>query len=210
MLTSKQKKTRLRRDLLTIRKSLTEAEHLSTSTAISRLIRNLDEYKEAETIGVYFATNAEVSLDSFIIQARKDGKQLFLPVISKFSGERRMYLQSWSEEDELIKNRFGIAEPKNNSEAAGTRANDEQLDLILMPLLGYSQSGARLGMGAGYYDRYLNSLGDHAKTKRIGIAHSSQECEEIPQDEWDKKMHMLVNEKEVHRFLHQISSEIYY
>lgn len=210
MLTSKQKKNRLRRDLRAIRKRLSKDEHHSTSATISRILRNLDEYKQASTIGVYLATEEEVSLDPFIVQARKDGKKLFLPVISKTSGEKRMYLQQWTEEDELASNRYGIDEPINSSGATGTRASDERLDIILMPLLGYSVGGARLGQGAGYYDRYLEQIGDHSQTKRIGIAHSCQECEEIPQEEWDKKMHMLVNEKEVLKFLVQVTTETFY
>jgi len=207
----KHQKIKLREELRTRRKNLSTEVRQTTSLEISRQLRQLDIYKEAETIGVYLATAEEVSLDPFIVQARLDGKKLLLPVISKVSGEKRMFLQHWSENDELTENRFGISEPHKMKDSvdAGTRATDTQLDLLLMPLVGYTRGGSRLGMGVGYYDRYLNQLGEHSKTQRIGIAHSCQEQDNIPQNEWDRKMHMLINEHEVLRFLVQSSSSFY-
>lgn len=205
----KQKKIRLRKQLRAKRRNLSNEERHSASKAISRQIRNLDDYKKAEKIGVYLATPEEISLDPFIDAARKDKKILFLPVISKFSGEKQMHLQSWSEHDELTNNRFGIAEPKQIISSQVTPSENDALDLLLIPVVGYTNTGVRLGMGAGYYDRYLEKQDERSNTIRIGIAHSCQNHDEIPQEEWDKKMHFLVHENAVIRFLIHTPSNFY-
>ena len=68
------------------------------------------------------------------------------------------------------------------------------LDCILVPGLAFDRRGGRMGMGAGYYDRYLQQI---AVEKRIGIAWDNQISEEMlpmaPHDEW---MHTIVTPSE--------------
>ena len=54
--------------------------------------------------------------------------------------------------DPLRRNRFGIAEP-----AGGIRVPLTALSVVLMPLVAFSDEGRRIGMGGGFYDRYLCS-----------------------------------------------------
>ena len=67
-------------------------------------------------------------------------------------------------------------------------------DMLLMPLVGYDRFGNRLGMGAGYYDRCLESLSDLATPLRVGIAYSLQEIDPVAKNKWDIPLHGLVNE----------------
>jgi len=61
-------------------------------------------------------------------------------------------------------------------------------------LVAYDLQGNRLGMGAGYYDRELESLRDSTTPLRIGIAYSLQEVSLLPKDDWDISLHGVVNE----------------
>ena len=63
-----------------------------------------------------------------------------------------------------------------------------------MPLVGYDHLGNRLGMGAGYYDRHLESLRNSSLPLRVGIAYSLQEIESLKQNDWDIPLHGVVNE----------------
>ena len=56
------------------------------------------------------------------------------------------------------------------------------LDFILVPGLAFSKTGARLGQGGGYYDRYLPQA---PQARKIGTAFSIQELQEIPLDQHD-------------------------
>lgn len=51
---------------------------------------------------------------------------------------------------EMIKNEFGIDEPKD-----GVEIDETEIDLVLIPLLAFDKKGYRVGFGKGYYDKFL-------------------------------------------------------
>jgi 5-formyltetrahydrofolate cyclo-ligase len=51
---------------------------------------------------------------------------------------------------EMIKNEYGIDEPKH-----GTKITETEIDVVLIPLLAFDQKGYRVGFGKGYYDKFL-------------------------------------------------------
>ncbi len=117
-----------------------------------------------------------------------DGHELALPVIST-SDNFSMQFHWWRADTLLTKNKYGILEPE-----ASPSTSISDFDLLIMPLLGYDQLGNRLGMGAGYYDRHLESLRDLEKPLRVGIAYSLQKIDLIDTNKWDIPLHGLVNE----------------
>ena len=84
---------------------------------------------------------------------------------------------------ELVRERFGIRAP-----APGQRL--EQLDLIVVPGLAFTDQGVRLGRGAGFYDRFLFTI--PATTVKIGVCFESQRISEIPHEFHDVKMDAVV------------------
>jgi len=87
----------------------------------------------------------------------------------------------------LSKNHYGILEPSIND-----AVNNPIFEVMLMPLAAFDHAGNRLGMGAGFYDRYLASL--PSKPLLIGCAHSIQKTDLVPTDEWDQPMDAVVTE----------------
>lgn len=71
--------------------------------------------------------------------------------------------------------------------------NKDTMPFVLIPGLGFSRSGLRLGRGGGFYDRFL----DGYTGKKIGIAFSCQIIDELPEDKWDIKMDLVITEKEI-------------
>lgn len=67
-----------------------------------------------------------------------------------------------------------------------------ELDLILLPLLGFDALGFRLGQGGGFYDRAL--AGCAGRPYRVGVAFECQRVEQIPVDEWDQRLHAVLTE----------------
>lgn len=69
------------------------------------------------------------------------------------------------------------------------------LDLIIIPGLGFTTNGKRLGRGKGYYDKYII---DYKKKylcndlKTIGLAFSQQICDEIPTTEQDSLIDFII------------------
>lgn len=59
----------------------------------------------------------------------------------------------------------------------------ERLNVVVVPGLGFSEDGARLGRGGGFYDRFLAQRGLTAV--KVGLALDEQVVPQIPTDEWD-------------------------
>lgn len=95
-----------------------------------------------------------------------------------------MRFRRW--DGELVQGPYGIGQPADD-------APDVAPDIILTPLVAFERSGARLGQGAGFYDR---AFAGHAAAWRVGVAWSMQEHLCIPTDPWDVPLHAIVTEKE--------------
>lgn len=67
-----------------------------------------------------------------------------------------------------------------------------ELDVIILPGLGFTREGARLGRGGGYYDRLLAQL--PASTWRVGVCFSSQLCQQLPLEPHDMPLHAVATE----------------
>lgn len=64
---------------------------------------------------------------------------------------------------QLATNEWGIQEPKQ-----GVPTDSDKIDMVLIPLLAFDQSGHRVGYGKGYYDRFLDSC--KSGCKKIGLS----------------------------------------
>ena len=65
------------------------------------------------------------------------------------------------------------------------------LDMIIVPLVAFDQTGARLGYVGGCYDRYLPTLS--ATCQIIGIAFDEQRVDHVPTDAHDLPLPHLVS-----------------
>jgi 5-formyltetrahydrofolate cyclo-ligase len=67
--------------------------------------------------------------------------------------------------------------------------------VILVPGVAFTRAGARLGRGAGYYDRFL--AGADPAAVKVGLAFSSQIVPELPEEPFDVRLDRLVTESAV-------------
>ena len=88
--------------------------------------------------------------------------------------------------EKLEKGSFEIMEPKDSCEKA------KKIDCVLIPTVGASKLGARLGYGKGYYDRFLSST----DAVKISLTYSKQIVKSIPNDSHDIKIDWIVTEDE--------------
>jgi len=70
----------------------------------------------------------------------------------------------------------------------------QDIDLILIPLVGWDETGGRLGMGAGFYDRVLQPFAQSDTPIRAGVAYQLQKVRAVPVEPWDIRLHMVLSE----------------
>jgi len=76
------------------------------------------------------------------------------------------------------------------------RAFEGSLPVALTPGLAFSAAGARLGHGAGYYDRWFAA---NPQARRIALAFEGQLTDAVPLEPHDRLMHLIVTERRVIR-----------
>jgi 5-formyltetrahydrofolate cyclo-ligase len=125
------------------------------------------------------------------------GKTLYLPVLVNFS-ERKLWFSAYTPGDPLVRNRFGIPEPKRVHDR---RIRTVALDLVLLPLVAFDTMGHRLGMGGGYYDHsfeFINLRVHWRKPRLVGLAYEFQRVPLIEPEPWDIPLDAIATEQGVY------------
>jgi len=141
-----------------------------------------------KSIGGYYPSNYEIDDLNILDLLEKKNFKVSLPIIKK---DNQMNFYSWSRNDPLKINKFGIPEPVSSKIFYP--------DILLVPLVAYDSSLNRLGYGGGYYDRYIEKIEKIKKVTKIGLAFSFQKISSIPINQYDKKLDFIVTEKEILR-----------
>ncbi len=97
---------------------------------------------------------------------------------------------------DMTHDRHGLRYP-----AAGQPMPIDEIDLIVVPGIGFDRAGNRLGRGGGFYDRFLSR--DGFRGLICGLAFEEQVIETIPMMEHDIRLNLLVTDKGVLRFNHK-------
>ena len=137
-----------------------------------------------KVIGGYFPINYEVDDLDILKEFDKKKYQISLPVIKK---NFEMDFYKWSFKEPLKINMYGIPEPE--------KIKLIYPDVILVPLVAFDEKLNRLGYGGGYYDRLIKKLSEKKKILKIGLALSTQKINNVPINEYDKKLDYIVTDK---------------
>jgi len=190
-------KPELRRLLRDRRRELTCSQQNTAALATTLRLLRSDWFRHSDKLAFYLANDGEIDTALLMHVALDLGKQCFLPRIDR-STQPLMQFARYRRGDRLIRNRFGIAEPLPRA----TLIAPAELDLVLMPLVGFDRHGGRLGMGAGYYDRSFahKRLRPGAQPTLIGLAHECQRLELLPNNDWDVPLDGVVSDTATYRF----------
>jgi 5-formyltetrahydrofolate cyclo-ligase len=185
-------KKELRQRLRHIIDKVPREQMLQRSLLACRQLSETPEYRRAECIMVFLSLPHELDTTPLVLQAWQDSKRVLAPKV--IWGERRMLpTEIRSLHQGISENPLGIREP-----ADGPVTAVADLDLVLIPGLGFDGHGNRLGRGRGFYDRFLAHR-DYRATS-CAIALEDQFVEELPSDPLDRKVDMLVTDKCVRYF----------
>lgn len=186
MSSGKEAKQRLRREMLAIRRSLSAEEIEKGSEAIAAYFCAWPKYRAAEVVMFYLPMADEPQTAALIEDAWRAGKKVVVPLMGEVYGVMEAaVLDGW---DSLVTGRLGLKMP---DPAKTRRIAPADIGLVVVPGVAFDLAGRRLGMGAGYYDRFLPKA---ASACRMGLVWSAQIVPEVPADEHDVQMDYLLTE----------------
>ena len=180
----REQKNRIRQILRQRKEAMIPEDRLEKSKRICRhLIRLI---RDGETVMVYTSKEKEVNTIPLITTLFERGNPVIVPIIVKDDISLRLsYLQDFSV---LVPSTFGVPEPIGSE----IFATGEDVDTIILPMLGFDRIGGRIGYGAGYYDRFLAK---NQNIRKIGIAFACQQYDNLPVDENDIPMDYIITEE---------------
>ena len=185
METLKNIKNRQRSQCLTARRNLSDAERAAYSHAICQTLTTLEAAIRSETFLSYMATWDEVDLSEFHEWATARGKRVCWPITYPHG---LMEAAMPDASDAFVKGKFDILSPDPERSRI---IPPEEIDIVLVPCVGFDEAGNRLGHGGGYYDRYLPRCPRAAK---ILVAFEAQRLDAVCAGENDVAMDIIVTE----------------
>lgn len=176
-------KAELRRQLRAEAARHTSDESAEGSRAICERLAAQDVWRNARTVLLYSPLPGEPDLQALVQSALEAHKTLVFPRYATGAGAYQI-CHVTEPASQLIRGRFGILEPR--TECAVWKLNE--LDLALVPGIGFSLNGCRLGRGKGYLDRMLSEV----RGWKCGVAFDWQVTVEIPAERHDIRLNSIV------------------
>ena len=192
-------KIELRRSLRARRNELTPDDQRLAATRLASNLVGTRPFLTSRRVACYLPNDGEIDTGPVIERLRRLRKTCYLPVLSRLSRDRLWFAEAGLK-TKLAPNRFGIPEPVVKS---SDLVRAQELDLILMPLVGFDDEGNRLGMGGGFYDRSLEFLRHRQHWRKphlLGIAYDFQRVNGLTADPWDVPLQGVITDQTVYLY----------
>ncbi len=158
------------------------------STAICARLNALERWRQAGIVHCYVgALPGEVRTERLMRRALRDHKRVICPRVCPHG---QLEHREVTELSQLTGSAFGLREPDPELCAPMDATLPE---ILVVPGVAFSADGHRLGMGGGYYDRFLSQTG----TARIGLAFEMQLIDSLPRADHDEPVDLIVTELRV-------------
>ena len=181
-------KKALRKEILLKRRHLDETVCRQYGRQFAKQIISLEEYKEADTILCYASCKGEADTWLLIEKALEDGKRVALP---RVTGPAEMHFYKITSMKDVAPGYYDIPEP---SEAC----QEEIVEgFLVVPGTAFDRQMHRMGYGGGFYDAWLECHG--SQVTACGLAYDFQLRNEIPVEQHDRRMDIVITPDEVIR-----------
>ena len=182
-------KRQIRQEIRAMLAHIDENELHNRSMAIFQRLIDMRQWREAKTIGIYVSFGKEVLTSPIIEYGWSIGKRIAVPKAN--ISTKAMHFYEITSFSQLEKTTLKLQEPLV-SECKYVAS--EEIDLLIVPGLAFTEDGYRLGYGGGFYDRYLPTF--HGKTCALTL--QAQMVANIPVDKYDQAVQTVLTEYAVY------------
>ena len=179
--TTAEEKTRLRKLIGSRLTAMSHDARKAEDDVLFASFLSLPEVAQAATIALFCGVGSEPDTSALFDPLLARGKRLVLP---RMLPGRQMEMRQFVPHRPLVPHPFGIPEP----DADCPLILPGQIDLVLVPALCYDRQGYRLGMGGGYYDRWLAGFGGYT----VGLCRQALLQDRLPVEEHDRPVDVVI------------------
>ena len=180
-----EKKAALRSQVKSALAMLSINERLEKSNKIANLLYATPEWKNAKLIGITISTLTEVDTFAIIDHAWSQNKKIAIPKSHPKTKEMTFHLLE--NFDQLENIYVNLLEPIPTKT---TLVDKENIDLLIVPGLAFTTTGKRLGMGGGFYDRFIKDFSGVT----LALAFSQQLLDEVPTEAHDMTISKIITD----------------
>lgn len=177
-------KTLLRRQLRQQRAALSPALRQQAEQQAMQQASARGWLRRGQRIAAYIPVGSEFSAWPVILQALKNGAEVYLPQVPKRG--RCLRFVRLDHATRWAWGAYGIPEPHHRQ-----TCSPRSLNTVFLPLIGFDAQGGRLGQGGGYYDTTFafRKLRRYWKKPRlIGLAYACQQVDSLRLAAWDVRL----------------------
>lgn len=191
----------IRKALLESRVKISPEFIHQASAAISSKVINLSEFQISKNVACYLSVRGEVDTTPIINTIWQEKKSCYLPVIHQQKKDTALCFVKYVSQNDLKKNKFNIPEPIYDENEI---IPSNELDIVIMPLVGFDENCNRLGYGGGFYDRTFafksaHKIAINAKPIMIGIAYEMQKTPSFIPEKWDIPLYKIITEENIYQ-----------
>ncbi|MCA0042951.1 5-formyltetrahydrofolate cyclo-ligase [Celeribacter litoreus] len=183
-----EQKAALRREAR-LKRDAAHAEGGTANAVATDLLYGFLKPFRGKVIAGYMPLGSEIDPRPLMHKMAKLGP-VCVPIVEARAQPLRFDL--WTPQSDLVEGAFGAMIPAHSEPV--------RPDVIIVPLLGFSREGQRLGYGGGFYDRTLEKLRKSGEVYAVGFAYSAQEVEDLVVEPTDAPLDAIVTERGIVTF----------
>ncbi|MCR5834857.1 MAG: 5-formyltetrahydrofolate cyclo-ligase [Selenomonadaceae bacterium] len=173
----------MRREMLSRRKTISLDERDKISRVLVEKFLSAEIYRASKVIMAYASTPEEIQLEKLFVECLADGKILAIPLIV---GKGEMQAVIVPNMESLEVGAFNIMTVKKDCRKIIEPA---QIDCVIVPGAAFDVNGNRLGLGGGFYDRFLPRAVNAVK---VAFAYDFQVVDDLPTEIHDAKVDIVI------------------